>query len=107
MLVTKSRSDQSIGEELPGQFLNKPKALPIAAGMIFVLGIVPGMPTLAFWPIAIVLLIVHKLIGSKQAEFEAAQVQKKQQEAAAPIQPRNPSKNIWAATASPSNWAIA
>ena len=84
MLVTKSRSEQSIGEELPGQFLNKPKGLPIAAGMIFVLGIVPGMPTFAFWPIAVMLLIVHKIIGSKQAQIAAETTAKKQAEAAAP-----------------------
>ena len=82
MLVTKSRSEKSIGEELPEQFLAKPKALPIAAAMIFALGIVPGMPTLAFWPIAIALLVVHRFVGQKVQEISQAKVAAAEEEAA-------------------------
>ena len=51
MLVTKTRSDENIGQELPRQFVMKSKALLVGSAMVFAIGVVPGMP---FVPFAII-----------------------------------------------------
>jgi flagellar biosynthesis protein FlhA len=48
LLVTKARSNETIGQELSREFFIKPKALGVAACMIMVLGFVPGMPIVPF-----------------------------------------------------------
>ena len=44
VLVTKSTSPHSLGQNLMAQMGGRPKATMIAAGMLFVLGLLPGMP---------------------------------------------------------------
>ncbi|NQS75793.1 MAG: flagellar biosynthesis protein FlhA [Peptococcaceae bacterium] len=52
ILVTRSTSDASFGKELTSQFTNFPKALMMAAGILFILGLVPAMPNLLFLSLA-------------------------------------------------------
>ncbi len=52
VLVTKSTSDHSLGQNLMAQVGGRPKATLIAAGMLFVLGLLPGMPRLPFFLLA-------------------------------------------------------
>ncbi|MCR9261281.1 MAG: flagellar biosynthesis protein FlhA [Pseudomonadaceae bacterium] len=44
MIVTRANSSQDMGEQVVNQLFAEPKALAIAAGILFALGIVPGMP---------------------------------------------------------------
>ena len=55
VLVTKANSRFSLGSNLVAQVSGRPKATIIAAGMIFVLGLLPGMPKLPFFVLAAVL----------------------------------------------------
>ncbi len=48
LLVTKARSDQTVGTELAREFFVKPKAIAVAAGMVLFLGMIPGMPLFPF-----------------------------------------------------------
>ena len=52
ILVTRSTSDASFGKELTSQFTNFPKALMMAAGILFILGLIPAMPNLLFLSLA-------------------------------------------------------
>ncbi|MEZ5967253.1 MAG: flagellar biosynthesis protein FlhA [Planctomycetota bacterium] len=49
ILVTKSASEHGLGGEVGGQLLGRPAAMRTAALVLFALGLLPGMPTLAFW----------------------------------------------------------
>ena len=49
MLVTRSTAEASFGAELTGQFLSYPRVILLTAGMLFLLGLVPGLPTLPFF----------------------------------------------------------
>jgi flagellar biosynthesis protein FlhA len=60
VLVTKSTSRHSLGHNLMAQVGGRPKATVIAAGMLFVIGILPGMPRLPFFSLATVLLILWR-----------------------------------------------
>ncbi|MCL4132992.1 UNVERIFIED_CONTAM: hypothetical protein GTU68_004466 [Idotea baltica] len=60
VLVTKSTSRHSLGHNLMAQVGGRPKATVIAAAMLFVIGILPGMPRLPFFTLATVLLILWR-----------------------------------------------
>ncbi|MGE0557183.1 MAG: flagellar biosynthesis protein FlhA [Burkholderiales bacterium] len=48
LVVTRVGTDQNMGQQLAAQMLAKPQALGITAGIIGAMGLVPGMPHLAF-----------------------------------------------------------
>ena len=60
VLVTKANSENSLGFNLMAQVGSRPKATLIAAGMMFVIGLLPGMPSAPFSLLAIVLLFTWR-----------------------------------------------
>jgi flagellar biosynthesis protein FlhA len=60
VLVTRSTSEHGLGRELLSQVGGRPRAALIAAGMVFVLGVLPGLPTLPFTVLATVLLLLWR-----------------------------------------------
>ena len=57
ILVTKSTADASLGQSLIAQVGGRPRATLIGSGMLFVIGLLPGMPMLPFAFLAITLLM--------------------------------------------------
>lgn len=55
ILVTRSTTDASFGKDLSRQFSNYPKVLMLAAGILFVLGLIPAMPNFLFLTLAVVI----------------------------------------------------
>jgi flagellar biosynthesis protein FlhA len=55
IIVTQSGADKSVGKQLSEQLAFQPMALLSAAGIIFIFGLVPGMPHLAFLTMASVM----------------------------------------------------
>jgi len=49
LLITKSSSKFSLGKDLYSQLLTVPKALGLAAGILFILGLIPGLPKIPFF----------------------------------------------------------
>ncbi|MFZ2298901.1 flagellar biosynthesis protein FlhA [Aquabacterium sp.] len=52
MVVSRVGKEQDVGTQIMGQMLANPKVLGVAAGIIFLLGVIPGMPSLVFLPVA-------------------------------------------------------
>ncbi|MFN3295960.1 flagellar biosynthesis protein FlhA [Caldimonas sp.] len=52
MVVSRVGKEQDVGTQITGQVLHSPKALGITAGVIGVMGVIPGMPHLVFMAIA-------------------------------------------------------
>jgi flagellar biosynthesis protein FlhA len=52
ILVTRASENTNLGTQLAGQLFRHPRALRIAAGMLAVFGIMPGMPMLPFFALA-------------------------------------------------------
>jgi len=52
ILVTRSTSDSSFGDDLAGQFTRFPKVIFLVAGILFILGLVPAMPNILFMVMA-------------------------------------------------------
>ncbi|MEM7306772.1 MAG: flagellar biosynthesis protein FlhA [Planctomycetota bacterium] len=60
ILVTRATSRDTLGHNLMAQVGGRPKATVIAAGMMFVIGLLPGMPLVPFALLAIALLAVWR-----------------------------------------------
>jgi len=71
MLVTRNTASSDLGGELQAQLFMHPRAIATAAGMLFVFGLIPGMPKLAFFTIALVMGgLAMKLYKTKAATPE-------------------------------------
>jgi len=57
VIVTRVSTDQDVGEQMVGQLFNNPRVMMLSAGVLGLLGLVPGMPNLVF------LLFTAALLG--------------------------------------------
>ncbi|MCU7923943.1 MAG: flagellar biosynthesis protein FlhA [Candidatus Thiodiazotropha sp. (ex Dulcina madagascariensis)] len=52
IIVTRVASNQDVGGQIVSQLFTSPKALAVAASVLFLMGIIPGMPNFAFLTLA-------------------------------------------------------
>ncbi|MFW9615443.1 flagellar biosynthesis protein FlhA [Aquabacterium sp.] len=52
MVVSRVGKDQDVGGQIMGQMFTNPKVIGVVAGIIGLLGVIPGMPALVFLPVA-------------------------------------------------------
>jgi flagellar biosynthesis protein FlhA len=52
MVVSRVGKDTDIGQQIIGQMFENPKVMGVAAGIVGLLGVIPGMPALVFLPVA-------------------------------------------------------
>ncbi|WP_438405478.1 FHIPEP family type III secretion protein, partial [Aeromonas hydrophila] len=77
IIVTRQHTDQDMGTAVLGQLFDNPKALIISAGILLMMGLVPGMPHFAFLSLGALaaagawwLLRREKLAAAKAAKGE-------------------------------------
>jgi flagellar biosynthesis protein FlhA len=69
MVVSRVGKEQDIGTQIRGQVFDSPQALGVAAGVVGLLGLVPGMPHLVFLIVASGLgLLAWQLVKKRQRE---------------------------------------
>ncbi|MHA7878408.1 MAG: flagellar biosynthesis protein FlhA [Saccharospirillum sp.] len=66
IMVTRNSTSQEMGDQIVAQMFSTPKALGIAAFMMFVMGIIPGMPHGAFLSLAAASALLALLIYYRQ-----------------------------------------
>ena len=78
IIVTRVSSTQDMGEQVLSQLFKKPKALAVTAGVLGIMGIIPGMPHFAFLLLAIVSGLGAYFLTKKQNQpiVEEHQVEK-------------------------------
>jgi len=54
IIITRVSSSQDMGEQMLHQLFNNPKSLGVTASVLGIMGIIPGMPNLAFLTLAII-----------------------------------------------------
>jgi flagellar biosynthesis protein FlhA len=74
MLVTRSASSADFGKEVTGQLIFKPKAIVSASIILFIFGMIPGMPTVAFLSIAFAMAAAAFTLSKKS--FEEGEIEK-------------------------------
>ncbi|MES3038647.1 MAG: flagellar biosynthesis protein FlhA [Bdellovibrionota bacterium] len=77
MIVTRSsNNEKDMGTELSSQLLASPRAVSIAAGVIGLLGLVPGLPTIPFITMGLTLGGLAWVINKYRVETEVAEKKK-------------------------------
>jgi len=81
MVVTRVASeapDTNLGKEMAGQILNQPKAIAITSGLLCLLGLIPGLPKIPFFLLALLTgAVAYGLVMLKPKDGVKAQAEKK------------------------------
>lgn len=72
ILVTRAGTSGELGAAMGGQLLSEPKAIYVAAGMLGLMALVPGMPTVVFLGLAGTGAALAKKLTTQQAEAKAS-----------------------------------
>jgi flagellar biosynthesis protein FlhA len=91
IIVTRMSGSQDMGGELRKQLLGQPRALAVAAGLLIVMGLIPGMPNLAFLTMGGIAGFAAYALGRNRAAAAAKPVV----EAAAPPPPPEARELSW------------
>jgi len=70
IIITRDSNRQDLGEKVKQQMFANTKVLWIAAGIVGLMGVIPGMPNFAFLSIAAVLVATAKWMDKRQVEEE-------------------------------------
>ncbi|MGH9396926.1 MAG: flagellar biosynthesis protein FlhA [Terriglobia bacterium] len=73
MVATRAASEASLGTDLGRQLLPRSRPLWIAAGVMFSLGLIPGLPKFSFFLVAAVMAYLARQSKGRAAADEAAQ----------------------------------
>lgn len=82
LIVTRSASEANLGADVSSQLLTYPRALAIVAGLLFAFGLVPGLPKVPFFTIALAvggLSLVLRRRGRQAAANAAVEEEKEPQ----------------------------
>lgn len=75
LVVTRASSaDMNMGEEMTRQLTAQPKALFIASGVLLVLGLVPGLPAVPFFALAVFLGVIAYLMTRQSVIVEEEEI---------------------------------
>ncbi|MGS7189549.1 flagellar biosynthesis protein FlhA [Enterobacter cloacae subsp. dissolvens] len=68
VVVTRVANDQDVGEQMVGQLFTSPRVIVLAAGVIGLLGLIPGMPNFVFLLFTATLLGVAWWLRGRESE---------------------------------------
>ncbi|MCL5050865.1 MAG: flagellar biosynthesis protein FlhA [Firmicutes bacterium] len=88
IVITRENDEKELSEQMNLQLVSNPRILIIAAGILFIMGIVPGMPHFAFLSMALVLAVMGYLrIKTIKAEATTSVVKAEQSAQAKALEP--------------------
>ncbi|SPC18489.1 flagellar biosynthesis protein FlhA [Cupriavidus taiwanensis] len=91
VIVSRVSNEQDVGEQLTGQLFANPRVLYLTAGIIGLMGIIPGMPHFAFLLLAGALVWMGRYIARRAA----TQAQTKQREERTPAVAQESTEASW------------
>lgn len=68
VVVTRVADDQDVGEQMVGQLFTSPRVIVLAAGVIGMLGMIPGMPNFVFLLFTVTLLAIAWWLRGREGE---------------------------------------
>lgn len=84
-IVTRSSSnEENMGKEVSSQLLSNPRAVMISSGVLFLLGLVPGLPTIPFFMIALIMATTGWVIMKYKEEAQNEEKKKAEAVSTAP-----------------------
>jgi flagellar biosynthesis protein FlhA len=85
VIVTRAATGNKLGDEIIKQVMVQPRALGIASGIVIILGLVPGLPTLPFVLLAALMGMIAYLTQQSRKAREEQEVMMKDKEDALPV----------------------
>ncbi len=79
MIVSRAAAEAQMGEELIGQLTFHPRALRLVSGVLILFALVPGMPTIAFGILSVIIFIISIMSARNRAMLEKKEEEKTQQ----------------------------
>ena len=95
MVVSRVGKEEDLGEQIVQQMFDSPKVLGVAAGVLFLLGIVPGMPHFVFLLFAAIIGAFAFWISREKAKPSPAELERQQAASAAAAAPANDGEATW------------
>ncbi len=68
IVITRASSKKSMGTQIATQIIGQPKAIFASAGVVALLGIMPGLPFMPFSVISVMMIVVARQISKLQKE---------------------------------------
>jgi len=87
IMVTRQNAAQNMGEQLVAQLTTNPKALFVCGGVLFTMGVIPGMPHVAFLFLAFAAFGLGYLVQNKQKRQAVEAQQEELQQIESPEAP--------------------
>ncbi|MCP3671185.1 MAG: flagellar biosynthesis protein FlhA [Gammaproteobacteria bacterium] len=84
IIVTRVASTQDVGSQVISQLFANPKSLAVAAGVLGIMGIIPGMPNFAFLTLALAAGAGAWMIAKRQEAEQEQEAQEVEPEIVAP-----------------------
>lgn len=88
IIVTRAASQNNLGRDISNQMFSQPQVLMIASGMVFLLGLIPGLPKIPIFLLAVLLLVIGYTLNNsakiKSAEEAGTAKQRQDGEAKQP-----------------------
>ncbi|MBI1911746.1 MAG: flagellar biosynthesis protein FlhA [Deltaproteobacteria bacterium] len=84
LVVSNVNADTGLSKSIGNQFLLQSKPLFIASGMLFLLGVIPGLPHVAFFVLAVITGGIGYLVSQSSAKNAAEEAVREQEKAAKP-----------------------
>ena len=78
IIVTRAASEANLGHDVLSELLSNPRALALGSGVLFLLGLIPGLPKLPFFMIGAVLAGGAYLVRQRRQAAAAAEAQAEQ-----------------------------
>ncbi|PJA26657.1 MAG: flagellar biosynthesis protein FlhA [candidate division Zixibacteria bacterium CG_4_9_14_3_um_filter_46_8] len=75
IIVTRAASETNLGQDITKQFSGYPRAIKVAAVVLFLFGIVPGLPTLPFFALGALAGFIG-ITAEKSRKLESEQIKK-------------------------------
>jgi flagellar biosynthesis protein FlhA len=80
IIVTRTATSTNFSQEIQKQLLMKPKAIGAAGGVMFFMALVPGLPHIPFFALALLLSgVAYRIILKEKAEEDALKVKTEQE----------------------------
>ncbi len=80
IITTRVSSSQNMGEQVLNQLFSNPRSLGVTAGILGIIGVIPGMPNFAFLSLAIICGVGAYLISRKKRQGLVDKTQQQQQQ---------------------------
>jgi len=75
IIITRTAGEGTFGAEMSKQILSQPYALIMGGALLVLVSLMPGLPTIPMWAVALVLMIIGYIMTTRQKEPEVAEDQ--------------------------------